>query len=194
MSDVVREDAATESGLMTAAEFLLAEGLPVRCDLVKGKVVELNVPSKLHGFLCVEIAFLLRLHARKHNNGVVIANDSGVQTQRDPDSVRGVDVAYCSYERIPKGKLPDDYSGPGPEVIFEVRSKSDRWPATLAKVADYLQSDALVVCVVDPKPEVVRVFRPDGSDLTLTKSDVLEIPEIKPMFTCRVAEIFPDAS
>lgn len=175
---------------MTAAEFQVAEGLPAYCELLHGKVVEVDRPSKSHGELCIEIAYLLKEHCKQHGCGTVLGNDAGILIRENPDTVRGADVAYCSYSRIPKGKMPDHYRGPAPEVVFDVLSKTDRWPAVLAKVADYLQVDVLVVCVVDPVQRTARCFRPDGTDITLSESDTLEIPEIQPPFQAQVSSLF----
>ena len=40
----------------------------------------------------------------EHDLGRVMSNDSGVITERDPDTVRGADVAYYSYARLPEGR------------------------------------------------------------------------------------------
>ena len=41
--------------------------------------------------------------SKRADLGRVVTNDSGIVTQRDPDTVRGADVAYYSYARLPKG-------------------------------------------------------------------------------------------
>jgi Uma2 family endonuclease len=180
----------TSESLMTAAEFQVAEGLPAFCELVKGKVVEMNRPSKSHGEICSEINYLLKTHCKQHACGTVFGNDSGILVGKNPDTVRGADVAYCSYDRIPKGKMPDDYSGPAPEVVIEVLSKTDRWSNMLVKIGEYLGIDVLVVCIIDPEQRTARLFRGNGTDVTLTEDEVLEIPEIQPTFQVKVSELF----
>jgi hypothetical protein len=41
----------------------------------------------------------------------VLSNDTGVVTERGPDTVRGADISFYSYARVPKGPLPDRYLG-----------------------------------------------------------------------------------
>ncbi len=176
--------------LITAAEFLVAKDLPESCELIDGKVNEMNRPSRTHGKLCNRIATILTRHSDTHQCGEVVINDAGIQTKGDPDTVRGADIAYYSYNRIPKGTMKDDYSGPAPEVVFEVLSKSDLWSRTLVKIGEYLGIDVLVVCVVDPEQRTARLFRGDGTDVTLTEDEVLEIPEIQPTFQVKVSELF----
>src|SRR5262245_28904410 len=89
-------------------------------ELVKGKVVEMNVPKPKHGFICLEIGAILREFVKPRRLGRVFTNDSGVITERDPDSLRGPDVGYYSYARVPAGKVPDGYYDAVPEIAFEV--------------------------------------------------------------------------
>lgn len=185
MADVIQT-----TDLMTAEQFLVAEDVPEYCELVRGKVVEMNVPSPRHGEICLRIAGLLFQHCQTHDCGRAVSNDSGILVSRGPDSVRGADVAYYSFDRIPKGPMPDDYSGPAPEVVVEVLSKTDRWPATLGKTAEYLGADVQVVCIVDPAQRTVRLFRQDGTDITVPEDETFQIPEIKPTFSCKVGDVF----
>ena len=41
--------------------------------------------------------------------GHILINDSGIITRRNPDSVRGADVFYISFIRMPRGTLPQSY-------------------------------------------------------------------------------------
>ena len=66
------------------------------------------------------------------------------------DSVRGGDVVFYSYTRLPRGPIPEGYLEVVPELVFEVRSPSDRWAKITAKVGEYLDAGVLVACVLDP--------------------------------------------
>jgi len=47
--------------------------------------------------------------------------------EHDPDKVRGADVSYYSFGGLPPGPLPEGYLDVVPELVFEVRSSTDRW-------------------------------------------------------------------
>ena len=66
----------------------------------------MNVPFPRHGQICTKIIRLLGNHVEEQKLGHVVANDSGVVTERGPDTVRGADVAYYSYRRVPPGPFP----------------------------------------------------------------------------------------
>ena len=84
-------------------------------------------PGRRHGQVCAQVGYLLRRFLEEHELGHVLSNDSGVITERGPDTVRGPDIAFYSYDRIPKGPLPPSYGPEIPELVFEVRSPGDRW-------------------------------------------------------------------
>ena len=106
----------------------------------------------------------------------MLTNDSGVVTERGPDTVRGADVAYYSYERIPRGPLPNHYLDVVPELILEVRSPSDRWPNVLFKVAEYLEAGVVIVVVLDDESRTAFVYRADEPGRTLGADDELTAP------------------
>jgi Uma2 family endonuclease len=150
----------------------------------------MNVPAPLHGLLCARFARFLGNHAEEADAGHVLTNDSAVVTRRKPDSVRGADVSFYSFEKVPRGLLPSGYLDVAPELVAEVLSPSDRWPATLMKVADYLDAGVKVVCVIDPDQHSISVFRIDGSNAVLHDSDILTLPSILPGFELPLAKLF----
>jgi Uma2 family endonuclease len=181
---------ATIEALLTAEEYYRLPDTGRPSELVRGQVVMMNNPGARHGCICGNITFLLKSFLRQHDLGYVLTNDSGVITERSPDSVRGPDVAYYSYGRIPKGQLPSGYPKVPPELVFEVRSPSDRWKNILSKVAEYLQAGVLTVCVVDPEDEIVIVYHPDRTEERLDLEKSLTFPEILPGFSVPVRELF----
>jgi Uma2 family endonuclease len=122
--------------------------------------------------------------------GRVVGNDSGIVTERDPDTVRGADVGFFSYKRFPKGPLPQGYLKVAPDVVFEVRSPGDRWRDILAKVAEYLAAGVLRVCVLDQQTETITVYSPDEPEVKLTRDQELVLPDILPGFAVRVSRFF----
>ncbi len=181
---------ATVETLLTAEEYALLpdDGQPT--ELVRGRVVPLNVPNPRHGEICANTVHILKTYLDNHPIGRVVSNDSGVVTERDPDTVRGADVAYISYTLAPRGPLPRRYLDVSPEVVFEVRSPGDRWPAILVKVAEYLNAGVLVVCVLDEQVERVYIYRVDQPPQILHADDEFTLPDILPDFRVPVRRFF----
>jgi Uma2 family endonuclease len=116
--------------------------------------------------------------------------ESGVRTEADPDTVRGPDVSFWSFERVPADASPEGYPEAVPDLAVEVRSPGQSRPKLRDKVKEYLFNGVRAVWVVDPEERTVTVYsQPDegrelGETATLTGDDAL------PGFTCRVGELF----
>lgn len=173
---------STATQLMTAEEFARLPNAGVVRELVRGEVVELNQPYPRHGQICVRIARLIGNHAESNALGHVIRNDSGIVTERDPDTVRGGDVWFVSYKKVPPGPLPQSYVNVVPDLVFELNSPTDRWGRILRKVGEYLEVGIPAVCVVDPDEEVVVVYHADRPEVILSGDDLVAFPEQLPGF------------
>lgn len=173
---------ATVETLLTAEEFCLLPDNGPPTELVRGKIETMNMPTPRHGYLCSQIAFSLLSFVKQHDLGRVMVNDSGVPTEHDPDTVRGADVCYYSFARVPKGPLPRGYLPVAPELVSEVRSPGDRWPRILTKVSEYLAADVKVVCVLDEQTEKLTVYTQDDPPAVLSADDELTLPQVLPGF------------
>lgn len=182
---------ATESqSLLTAEQYGLLPDNGRPTELVRGKIVEMNVPYSRHGQVCAATVEILRTFAKQHDLGHVLSNDSGVITERNPDSVRGADVSFYSYNRVPRGRLPRGYLAVPPEIVIEVRSEFDRWSKLMAKAAEYLEAGVGVVCILDPDEESAHVVRSDRPPLKLGADEELTLPEMHESFRVHVGQFF----
>ncbi|MBW3539584.1 MAG: Uma2 family endonuclease [Planctomycetes bacterium] len=174
--------------LITAEQFAeLSFDVPV--ELVRGEIVEMPTPDVVHGCVCVNVSFPLEAWNRATDFGLVSSNDSGVVTERDPDTVRGPDVAVFSKDRLPEGRAPRGFSDLVPNVTVEVLSPSDRWKRVHAKISEYLNRGVDEVWVIDPQKRNVQVFGPDNGPVLYEESDELT-SAVLPGFSCRVSEFF----
>ncbi|HUG93534.1 MAG TPA: Uma2 family endonuclease [Planctomycetaceae bacterium] len=178
----------TELRLLTAEEFAeLSFEVPV--ELVRGEIVEMPRPDVMHGTVCVNVTFPLTSWNRSVDFGLVVSNDSGVVTERDPDTVRGPDAMVISKDRLPDGIAPRGFSDLVPNLAIEVLSPSERWKKVLEKVSEYLNRGVDEVWVVDPRRHTVQVFRPDDEPTCYGEQDEIT-SSVLPGFSCRVSEFF----
>lgn len=173
--------------LLTAEEYGRRPGSACPDELVEGKVVPMAVPKRRHGQICSKAVRIFGNFSDEHNLGHVLSNDAGVITRRNPDTVRGPDVAFYSYSRLPKGPLPQSYGPEVPELVVEVRSPSDR---CLAKVAEYLAAGVLAVLVLDEESQTALLQFPDAMPRLLNVEEELTLPAILPGFAVLVREFF----
>lgn len=172
---------ASDEKLITADEFWALPKSRRPMELIRGRIEYRNVPGPRHGQLCGRAVHFMMSFVESHQLGHVLCNDSGVVTEQDPDTVRGMDVCFYSYARLPKGPLPAKYVDVVPELVIEVRSPDDRWKRILRKVAEYLEAGVTIVCVLDPKTESAHVYSAD---------DALTFPEVLPGFSVPVRRFF----
>jgi len=182
--------APTPERLLTAEEFEKLPDTGVPTELIHGRVIEMNVPAPRHGEICWKVARHVGIYAEEHGLGRIVTNDAGVVTRRDPDSVRGADAAYYSFARVPRGPMPSGYLAVVPELVFEVRSPTDRWSQLLAKAAEYLDAGVTVVCILDQMSERVLVCRAEELPITLHGDDELHLPDILGEFRVPVRRFF----
>ncbi len=164
--------------LLSAAEYAQLPDRGIPTELVRGRVVDMNVPAPRHGEICANITTLINPYVRGKGMGRIVCNDGGILTERDPDTIRGGDVAYYSYNRIPQGPLPAGYLDVVPELVFEVRSPTERWPRLITKAGEYLEAGVTAVCLLDQVSETVQVYRADELPRTLDADDELHLPDI----------------
>jgi Uma2 family endonuclease len=176
--------------LLTIQDYSKLPELDYPNELVRGRIMRMNPPYSRHGQVCSRADRVIGNFADTNDLGHVLSNDSGVITEHNPDTLRGADVAYYSFKRVPKGPLGDGYLDVPPDVVIEVVSKFDRWPDLLAKIAEYLNAGVRVVCVLDPKKETAQLYRPDGDIEILDATQVLRLPELSDDFSETVCGFF----
>lgn len=181
---------AIAEALMTAVEFGRRPDPGHPEELVRGRIVPMPSPDRRHGYVCNKAGRIFGNFAEERDLGRVLSNDSGVITERDPDTVRGADVAFYSYARLPKGPLKSGYGPEVPELVIEVRSKSDRWRDVHEKVAEYLKAGVSVVVVLDPEPRTAHLFAADEPPRRLEADDELTLPGLLDGFAARVGRFF----
>ena len=159
-------------------------------ELVAGQIVSEPLPSSGHGGIEFNIGGILREFVRPRRLGVVVGGDSGFILARNPDTLRGPDVAFILRERFEA--QPDHskvFSGP-PDLAVEVLSKSNTSQAMHAKVADYLAAGTRLVWLVDTEHERVEVYRTLLTPRTVRRGEVLSGEDVIPGFEVGVDEIF----
>ena len=170
---------ATGTSLMTAEEYAeLPDPHGYPTELVKGVMKTMAPPRPRHGRICARVSYYLQRYLEDHEIGQVMTNDSGVVTERDPDTVRGADVAYYSFERVPKGPLPAGLLEVAPDVVFEVLSPTDRWSDVQVKVEEYLDAGVRAVCVVDDDTRSIHTFRREQPIRVTKGSEEFTLPDV----------------
>ena len=179
-----------ETAPLTAEEFARLPESDLFEELVRGRIVRSPLPNRLHGYVCAEIVHRLARYLEERPIGRGLGGNSGVVTERDPDTVRGPDVAFYSFERLPRDADLDGYGPEIPELVFEVHSPSDRWIKEVAKAAEYVEAGVSIVVLLDPRERKAHVFEADRPPLALGPDEVLRLESVLPGFEAVVGDLF----
>lgn len=179
------------STLITGDE-LMAMGNIGRCELVEGKIVYMSPTGLDHGSYEVNMAQSLKAFVKRRKLGKVVSGEVGVFTRRNPDTVRGVDVAFISHERLAQRKRQQGFLDVAPELIVEIMSPDDRWSEVKQKLKEYFAIGVQLVWVVDPGDWTVYAYRSMTDVREFTGADTLTGDEVLPGFAVPVAELFEE--
>jgi Uma2 family endonuclease len=178
---------------MTAAEFYDWVHRPENRDkffeLERGKVVQMPPPSKYHGFVCGNVSGILRNYACQSKSGYPCSNDSGIQVENDPDTVRGPDVSYHVDEQT-ADTMERKYAATPPRLVVEVLSPNDQTTRVNRRISQFLKRGVALVWLVDPEVRSVTIYRADRYHVVVDETEELTGEEVLPDFRCRVAEFF----
>jgi Uma2 family endonuclease len=182
----------TTNKLLTADEFARLPD-PIdgsKQELVRGEVIVLPPPGFLHGKVQTNVAFLLEAFNRSANIGHVIL-ETGVITEEDPDTVRGPDVSFWTYQRLPEDTLPEVYAKVPPDLCVEILSPSNTERKVDRKIREYFSGGVKMVWIVDPEARRVEVYREPGNGRVLWEDATLTGDDVVPGFSCKVSDFFP---
>jgi Uma2 family endonuclease len=178
------------TGLLTAEEFAKRPETDMAEELVRGRVVTSPLPGRRHGSVCFKVGYCLGRYLQGRPIGRGVGNDAGIMTERDPDTVRGPDVTYYSFERLSRNVEIVGYGPEVPELVFEVLSPSDRWSRMVVKAGEYLDAGVSIVVVLDPKKRSAWVFRAHVGPSALGPEDAMRLEPILPGFEVVVGRLF----
>lgn len=180
------------AALLTAEEFArVAHGLG-SCELVNGEIVPMSPGGLRHSKVTGRAYFLLEAHNRQYRLGSVLTGEAGILVARHPDTVRGADVAFISYGRLPAHAEDEGFLQQPPELVVEVLGRDASWQAMDAKVAEYHVFGVDLVWVLDPQTRSLRVYPRGGTSTLLRDSETVSGDRYMPGLSIEVRQFFED--
>jgi Uma2 family endonuclease len=175
---------------MTAEELFGSAHEPRSCELVAGRLHEMEPPGIEHGVVATQIAKVLDAHVEREGLGLVVASEVGFHIAHDPDTVRAPDVAFLSRERVEEIGIPRGYWPGPPDVAVEVVSPNDRRSEVEGKALDWIAGGTRAVIVVDPDLRTATVYRARDDICVLTADESLDLEDVIPGWHPTVGEFF----
>ena len=139
-------------------------------ELIDGTLVEKSTgwqESLLAGIL------LHWLHSYLDANRIGVATGAGGMTRLFGDTVRGSDVAFVAWNRLPDGRIPTA-SIPDlvPNFVIEVLNGSNTYAEMSRKRREYFYAGVELLWMVEHRPRTVTVFRA-ARDATVYKGEAI---------------------
>lgn len=168
MSDVART--------LTVEEYSALPDDGTWTELINGEIVRFPFPDFLHGLICANVIGEFGLAANRL--GYLCAN-TGVITSRNPDSVRAGDLVFWLRDRVPE-PVPVGYFEPAPDIVIEVKSAFDEWPAWSAKIAAFRACGVKIVTAIDPETRQAIHYCRGCSERTVDSAGTLDFGDVLP--------------
>jgi len=181
---------STIDKLVTAQELwrMPEPGDGSRYELLEGELIEMTPAGARHGRTTLAVGTVLFTFVRAKGLGHVVSNDTGVFTEKEPDTVLAPDLAYWSREHL--AELPEGFVEVPPDLAVEVVSPRDSQSYVHRKVLHYLDHGVALVWIVDPKTRTVTEYRSRREVRILAEAEQITGGDVLPDFSCRVSEFF----
>ena len=173
---------------MTADDLLHVNIPGKQVELVRGVLVVREPPGFQHGAITARLGAMLLQHVDAHDLGIILVGDPGFTLARNPDTVRGPDIAFIRRDRVPHPS-PVGFAAFPPDLVIEIRSPSDRPGDILGKVGDWLSAGTRLVWVIDPAHRLAHVYRQDETQSTIGPQATLDGEDVLPGFACPLDSI-----
>ena len=161
-----------------------------RYELVDGTLVEKAMGWR-ESLLALALGSLLQSFVNSNNLGMVTGPDGF--TRILGSLVRGPDVAFYSWSRLPNQQLPEE-SVPQcvPDLAVEVLSSGNTLAEMSRKRREYFHAGVRLVWMVDPRQRTVAVYSSITEYSILDASQVLEGGDVLVGLRIELAELFSE--
>jgi Uma2 family endonuclease len=157
-------------------------------ELVDGTLVE-KAMGWQESLLAGVILQWLNNYLDQHRMGVATGPDG--MTRLFNDTVRGPDVAFVAWSRLPDGRIPNE---PIPDIVpnfvIEVLSVSNTYAEMSRKRREYFHAGVELLWMVDHRSRTVTVFRSPQDALVVSEGQTLDGGKVLPGWHVDLAELF----
>ena len=179
-----------ETHTWTEAELLNLKHEGFKCELVDGEIVMSPAGNFNHGDIIARLIARLTTYAVFEKKlGSVFDGQSGRWMKSG--NMRCADIAFMSKARIKAlNGFPQGFLHGAADLTVEVLSPNESMAQVAGKIADYLESEARLIWIINPSDKTVSIHRPQSPEKILHVGDSLDGEDVVPGFSMPVAELF----
>ena len=157
-------------------------------ELVGGEIIVMSHSGLESDEIAASIVAYLWNWVRPRKLGRVIASSGGFRLPNADEDIRTPDASFISAEKLLRPT--EDYIKLVPDLIFEVKSKSDKLPKLRQKIQEFIELGTVVGVLVDPRSRTMEVYRYQQEKIVLRDGDFLEVEEILPGWKLSLVEVW----
>ncbi len=159
-----------------------------RLELVDGAIIVMSPSGYESDEIAAEIVAQLRNWVRPRRLGRVTASSAGFKLPNADEDVRAPDASFVKAERL--RRTTEDFANLVPDLIFEVRSKTDELDTLRAKIHQFLDLGTTVGALVDYRTQTIEVHRHQADPILLHNGDRFTVPDLLPGWEMEVSSIW----
>lgn len=169
-------------------EYLQDKHPDYQMELVGGEIIIMSPSGLESDEVAALIVAQLSNWVRPRRLGRVTASSAGFILPNLDQDVRAPDAAFIRAERLKK--TTENYAEVVPDLIFEVKSKSDSLTKIRQKIQAFLAVGTQVGVLVDPRTRTMEVYRLNAENRVLQDGEILTIPEVLPGWELPLSEVW----
>ncbi|WP_066424154.1 Uma2 family endonuclease [Anabaena sp. 4-3] len=156
-------------------------------ELQEGNILLMGPSDIESSEIGAQLIYLLKLWINPRKLGRIFDSSGGfIMPNTD---LRAPDVSFVAAERLKR--TVRDFAELVPDLVVEIKSKTDRISKLEDKVKLFLDLGARVGILINPDELTVSVYRPHGDVKVLTGDDKLTINELFPGWEIAISELWP---
>ncbi|MDM9583778.1 Uma2 family endonuclease [Nostoc sp. GT001] len=164
-------------------------------ELVEGKIIVMGPSDYESEEIGARLITFLNNWVMSRRLGRITGSSAGfiIPSIEDGDSektnLRAPDVSFVRADRLKKTKR--DFVELVPDLMVEIKSKSDRIKPLEEKIQLFLQLGSTVGILIDPDKLTVTVYRINQTPMVLQNGETLVLPDLLPGWELAVSELWP---
>lgn len=159
-----------------------------REELVRGSIVVMPPRRFRQGVIQGNTFAILGEFVLPRRLGHLLA--TGVITERDPDTVRGPDIAFWHVDRLPLDQEPELYATIAPDLCVEILWPGQAMAYLMRRLREYTEAGVRMLWFVNPDERTVTVGTSLDRIRNLLDTDTIDGGDVLPGFSCPVAALF----
>jgi Uma2 family endonuclease len=180
---------------ITDLEQLQTEHPEWQMELVEGKIIVSGPSDYESEEIGARLSTFLNTWVMPRKLGRVTGSGTGFilpnieEDNSEKRNLRSPNVSFVRADRLKKSKR--DFVELVPDLMVEIKSKSDRIKPLEEKIQLFLQLGSVVGILIDPDKLTVTVYRLNQAPVVLENGDTLILLDLLPGWEMAISELWP---